>query len=519
MQYLRALLKTPFRETILNLFPLPEVALGAKTITSNSDTTVATNRVTGKSANHFRFNLWETKKRLGNILSIVKRIFWETKEILRNPFWGTAELLGNLLSLPGRPFWGMKELLKNLISLQSPRTQNIPSMAIFFLLPFILSFILPEVSKALHINAVVAQDGSGDYKTIGEAIQAAPNFSVHRYTIFIKGGLYREILLVGPEKSNITFVGEGRELTVISGSKVGFVGDTATLGVDGFGFFATNLTIENTGDPRQGPGVALRSNSPQAAYYRCSIKGHQDTVFIQLGPQFYRNCWIHGTIDFIFGNGPAVFQGCHILAREALFGQANALTANGRESQDDPSGFSFHLCNISGDVALKGSKIPTRTYLGRPWRAYARTVFIESYMSNVIMPAGWLRWNKSFEATLFYGEFRNKGQGARVNNRVKWPGVHAVLDAEVAKRFTVSSFIQGEKWLPAIGVPFVAGLTLEKAAVSASKSFSTFVVLLLLQLFCSESFYYLLASNLWRWREDMKIEAFDHHVGFLRICD
>ena len=228
-------------------------------------------------------------------------------------------------------------------------------------------------------------------------------------------------------------------------------------GVDGKNFIAVNMTFENTAGPEGGQAVALRSDSDYSVFYRCGIRGYQDSLYAHKNRQFYRECQIKGTVDFIFGDATAVFQKCDILPRQASPGQSNTITAQGREQVNTTGGFSFHMCTISGDSDLISSNNPTPTYLGRPWKTYSRTVFLQSYMSNIIRPEGWLRWNPAFESTLFYGEYNNTGPGANTDKRVKWPGVH-ILDSTQAQNYTVDQFLLGNTWLPSTGIPFDGGL-------------------------------------------------------------
>ncbi|XP_050229549.1 probable pectinesterase/pectinesterase inhibitor 44 [Mercurialis annua] len=271
-----------------------------------------------------------------------------------------------------------------------------------------------------------------------------------------------EIVYIPSEKNNIVLIGDGIKETVISNNRSfasGFpISSSATLNIDGPNFIAMNLTVQNTAGAEGKQAVALRSNSPNSAFYLLEIKGYQDTLYIHNGPQFYRECTIFGTVDFIFGEGPAFFQKCQILARQALPPQENALTANGRLTPTSGDGFAFQLCNITGDEDLLNSKNPTPTFLGRPWKAYSRTVFLQSYMSSIINSQGWLRWNTTYESTLFYAEFKNQGAGAVVNKRVNWPGVHSTLDIRMAEQYTVSKFISGDQWIPNTGIPFDSGL-------------------------------------------------------------
>lgn len=175
--------------------------------------------------------------------------------------------------------------------------------------------------------------------------------------------------------------------------------------------------------------------------------------------QFYRECNISGTVDFIFGDAAAIFQNCQILVKKGLPNQKNTITAQGRKDPNEPTGFSIQFCNISADYDLLPSVNSTWTYLGRPWKPYSRTIFMQSYISDVVRPKGWLEWNGNFALdTLYYAEYMNYGYGAELSQRVKWPGYHIMNDSSQANNFTVTEFIKGNLWLPTTGVTFTAGL-------------------------------------------------------------
>lgn len=196
--------------------------------------------------------------------------------------------------------------------------------------------------------------------------------------------------------------------------------------------------------------------------YRCAIKGYQDSLWAASGKQFYRECLISGTVDFIFGDATAVFQKCTILARLPVPGEQNTITAQGRMKADDATGFSFQFCTVAADDDLShGAGAAVETYLGRPWGPYSRVVFMECSISDVVHPKGWLPWvGKPISTldTLYYGEYRNNGLGANVGGRVNWRGFHVIRDASEAGKFTVESFIQGNEWLPGTGVDYTPGL-------------------------------------------------------------
>lgn len=228
----------------------------------------------------------------------------------------------------------------------------------------------------------------------------------------------------------------------------------------GRGFIARDLRVENTAGPRKelGQAVALLSNSDQSVVFRCALRGYQDTLYAELGRQFYRECKISGTVDFIFGDAAAVFQNCDILARLPIQGQQNTLTAEGRDKPDSNGGFCFQSCTVAADDDLaKASGV--ETYLGRPWKAYSRVIFMKSTISNVRHAKGWLPWEHAAPPdTIYYAEYDNDGPGAAVGGRVKWSGFHTIRDAAEAINFTVEKFINGNDWLPGTGVDYKPGL-------------------------------------------------------------
>jgi len=206
--------------------------------------------------------------------------------------------------------------------------------------------------------------------------------------------------------------------------------------------------------------VALRVGSDLSAFYRCSFKGYQDTLYAHSLRQFYRECNIYGTVDFIFGNSAVVFQDCNLLARRPLENQKILYTAQGRQDPNENTGISIQNCNVTAAPDLAPVKSSFEAYLGRPWKEYSRTVFMQSFLGDLIQPAGWLEWNGSFAlSTLYYGEYMNRGPGAGTTKRVKWAGYRVINSSSEASSFTVSKFIEGDSWLPSTGVKYVSGFT------------------------------------------------------------
>ncbi|XP_073275680.1 probable pectinesterase/pectinesterase inhibitor 32 [Primulina huaijiensis] len=310
------------------------------------------------------------------------------------------------------------------------------------------------------VDVVVAADGTGNFSRIGDAIAAAPEYSAKRYVIHIKRGVYYEYVAIKKEKWNIMIVGDGMDETVIRGNHSHPDGlktyDSATFAVKGKGFIARDITFENTAGPHKEQAVAFMSDSDESVLYHCAFRGFQDTLYAHKNRQFYRECHITGTVDFICGHAAAVFQNCQIKARKGLVGQKNTITAQSRNCTENESGFSIQYCNISVEQDILNLNI---TYLGRPWKQYSRTVVMQSYIGDGINPKGWLEWKGDlFLDSLYYGEYMNYGPGAGLAARVKWPGYHIFNDSAQADPFTVSKLIIGDKWIPATGIGYTSGL-------------------------------------------------------------
>nr|GLL40721.1 probable pectinesterase/pectinesterase inhibitor 17 isoform X1 [Ipomoea trifida] len=322
---------------------------------------------------------------------------------------------------------------------------------------------LLQLSAASKADVVVAQDGSGNYKTVTEAVNAAAKRSGSgRYVIYVKAGVYKENVNIGSKLKNVMLVGDGIGKTIITGSQSVGGGTTtfksATVAVVGDGFIGQGITFRNTAGAANHQAVALRSGSDLSVFYQCSFEGYQDTLYVYSDRQFYRECDIYGTVDFIFGNAAVVFQNCNIYARNPP-NKINTITAQGRSDPNQNTGISIHNSKVTAASDLKGSSGSVKTYLGRPWKQYSRTVFMKTFLDGLIEPAGWYPWDGTFAlSTLYYGEYLNTGAGASTANRVKWGGYHVITSATEASKFTVGNFIAGGSWLPATNVPFTSGL-------------------------------------------------------------
>ena len=225
------------------------------------------------------------------------------------------------------------------------------------------------------------------------------------------------------------------------------------------GFVAVDITFRNTAGAIKHQAVAVRNGADLSTFYRCSFEGYQDTLYTHSLRQFYRECDIYGTVDFIFGNAAALFQNCNIYPRLPMPGQFNPITAQGRTDPNQNTGISIHNCTIRAADDLASSNSTTQTYLGRPWKEYSRTVYMQSFMDSLINTVGWREWDGNFAlSTLYYAEYNNTGPGSDTTNRVTWPGYQVITNATDAANFTVSNFLLGDNWLPQTGVPYSGGL-------------------------------------------------------------
>ncbi|XP_074562111.1 pectinesterase-like [Curcuma longa] len=324
-----------------------------------------------------------------------------------------------------------------------------------------LSQIVPV--KLSQSGLRVAQDGTGDFTSISEAVAFAPNDTAAAtagyFVVYVSEGVYRENVVVPMNKRNLILIGAGINRTVITSNHS--VGDgwttfnSATFAVNGERFIAVGITFENTAGAAKYQAVAVRNSADLTIFYRCSFLGYQDTLYVHTLRQFYRDCDVYGTVDFIFGNAAAVFQNCNLYARLPLPGQSNVVTAQGRTMPEQATGISIHNCTVRAVPELGRA---ARTFLGRPWKAYSRTVFMQSFIDGAVDPAGWLEWNGApAPSTIYYGEFQNYGAGADTVGRVKWPGF-SLMNSGDAFNFTLFNFTATDAWLSSTSIPYNSGL-------------------------------------------------------------
>jgi pectinesterase len=291
------------------------------------------------------------------------------------------------------------------------------SKIISLMLCFIFSV---GIALAEEYDFVVDAKGNGDFKTVQEAINAVPDFRKSTTTIFIRNGIYKEKLVLAGSKKMVKLIGESVDNTILTyddyaqkknrfGENMGTSGSSSFY-VYGDEFSAENITFENSSGP-VGQAVAVQVIGDKAHFKNCRFVGFQDTLYTYGygSRQFYEKCYIEGTTDFIFGAATAYFKDCEIYCKKG----GSYITA---ASTPDTIkyGYVFKDCKIKGEEGAS-------YYLGRPWRPYAKTVFINCELGEFIKPAGWDFWGKeSNKETAFYAEYKNKGKGFKPNERVTW---------------------------------------------------------------------------------------------------
>ncbi len=289
---------------------------------------------------------------------------------------------------------------------------------------FILIVILLS-ANTLHGQSIkkitVAQDGSGNYKTVQAAFDALPANNQKPVLIYVKNGLYREKLHLDSGKKYVELVGESRFNTILTyddhTGKVSPKGDSIntrtsfSFRISADNFKAENITFRNDAGFTAGQAVAVECQGDRAVFYNCRFIGNQDILFLnsETSRQYYQDCYIEGTTDFIFGAATAWFERCHIHSKK------NSHVTAASTPQNHPYGFVFNDCVLTGDSSLH------QVSLGRPWRPYAWVIYMHCYMGQQVKPEGWSNWNKteSFK-TARYTEFENYGPGAATAGRVAW---------------------------------------------------------------------------------------------------
>ena len=342
----------------------------------------------------------------------------------------------------------MKSFIIRIIKCLVPSPSEVP-IAIgwgeaFLCCLFFFSFTLPKYNLPDTYDYIVAQDGSGNFTTIQSAIEASRSFPYKRIKILIKNGVYHEKVFIPSWNTKISLIGENKDSTIITyndyfkkidkGPNSTFY--TPTVLVQGNDFHAENITVENSAGP-VGQAVALAVEADRCSFVNCKLLGNQDTLYVagEYARQYFSDCYIEGTTDFIFGEATAVFEKCIIKIK------VNSYITAASTLQDAAFGFVFKNCVLTAPPGV------TKAFLGRPWRKYAKVVFLNCSMGNFISPSGWSNWQGTdSDKTAYYAEYKNTGDGAMIKDRVSWS--HQ-LSKEDADKYTLENIFAGKtKWNP-----------------------------------------------------------------------
>lgn len=291
----------------------------------------------------------------------------------------------------------------------------------------------------------VAADGSGDYKTVQAAIDAIPAENTKPVIIHIRKGRYKEVITVPAGKDFISFVGDDSNNTVLTydnhtgvvlpDGKVADTRTSASCFVYGNNFHAENISFENNAGFSAGQAVAIRIEADKASFYKCRMTGFQDVLFLSGSKvrNYFKDCYIEGTTDFIFGSATAVFENCHIHSKK------NSHVTAASTDAAVPFGFVFFHCTLTADDSL------TKVSLGRPWRPYSSVTYINCYLGKHILPEGWNNWKDAAnEKTARYAEYMSTGPGANPEGRAPWS---RQLSSDEVKQYTLKNIFGDTGWL------------------------------------------------------------------------
>ncbi|MDX9726654.1 MAG: pectinesterase family protein [Bacteroidales bacterium] len=290
-------------------------------------------------------------------------------------------------------------------------------------------------------HIIVAADGTGEFASVQEAVNSVRAYMSDTTYMHIKAGVYREKILIPSWVTNLFMKGEGAGKTVITWDDYAGLHNmgtfrTYTIWVQGSGFTAEDITFENSAGPL-GQAVAVHADGDRAVFRRCRLLGNQDTLLTanQESRQYYEECYIEGTTDFIFGPATAWFERCHIHSKK------NSYVTAASTVEDHEFGYIFNRCRLTAADGIE------RVYLGRPWRPFAATLFIRCELGTHILPEGWHNWdNPANEKSARYAEYRNTGPGANPGTRVAWS---RQLSRREAKSYTIENvFDRHDGWSP-----------------------------------------------------------------------
>ena len=305
----------------------------------------------------------------------------------------------------------------------------------------LLSVVSAAWAQERQDTIVVSRDGTGNFRTLQEAIESARAFMDYTVTIYVKNGVYKEKVIVPSWVENIDIIGEDRDKTIITyddHANINKMGTfrTYTVKVEGSDITFKNLTIENNA-AQLGQAVALHTEGDRLKFINCRILGNQDTIYTgaKFTRLYFKDCYIDGTTDFIFGPSTALFEDCIIHSKR------NSYVTAASTPKEAKYGYVFKHCKLTAEPGVD------KVYLGRPWRPYAYTLFIECELGKHIVLAGWHNWGKqSNEETARYMEYKNTGEGANASERVAWS---KQLTKKEAEAVTVDAiFLTQSDWDP-----------------------------------------------------------------------
>ena len=305
----------------------------------------------------------------------------------------------------------------------------------------LLSVVSAAWAQERQDTIVVSRDGTGNFRTLQEAIESARAFMDYTVTIYVKNGVYKEKVIVPSWVENIDIIGEDRDKTIITyddHANINKMGTfrTYTVKVEGSDITFKNLTIENNA-AQLGQAVALHTEGDRLKFINCRILGNQDTIYTgaKFTRLYFKDCYIDGTTDFIFGPSTALFEDCIIHSKR------NSYVTAASTPKEAKYGYVFKHCKLTAEPGVD------KVYLGRPWRPYAYTLFIECELGKHIVLAGWHNWGKqSNEETARYMEYKNTGEGANDSERVAWS---KQLTKKEAEAVTVDAIFRTQSnWNP-----------------------------------------------------------------------
>lgn len=305
----------------------------------------------------------------------------------------------------------------------------------------LLSVVSAAWAQERQDTIVVSRDGTGNFRTLQEAIESARAFMDYTVTIYVKNGVYKEKVIVPSWVENIDIIGEDRDKTIITyddHANINKMGTfrTYTVKVEGSDITFKNLTIENNA-AQLGQAVALHTEGDRLKFINCRILGNQDTIYTgaKFTRLYFKDCYIDGTTDFIFGPSTALFEDCIIHSKR------NSYVTAASTPKEAKYGYVFKHCKLTAEPGVD------KVYLGRPWRPYAYTLFIECELGKHIVLAGWHNWGKqSNEETARYMEYKNTGEDANASERVAWS---KQLTKKEAEAVTVDAIFRTQSdWNP-----------------------------------------------------------------------